>query len=164
MSVHESRASQAPTDLERRRFLSWLTGVISGVIGVLLVVPLVGSFLGPAFTRKEELWPAIGPEDEITPTPKAFKFRYRETDGWRQTVVRRTVYALRDGPKILVLSNICTHLGCGVRWEPGKELYVCPCHNGFFSRTGEVASGPPPAPLERYRYRIRNGIVQVLVG
>jgi menaquinol-cytochrome c reductase iron-sulfur subunit len=164
MPVHGRDISESPTDLDRRRFLGWLTGVISGLIALLMAVPLVGSFLAPAFVRKQELWLDLASEDEVTETPKAFDFRYRETDGWRQTVERRTAYALRDRGSILVLSNICTHLGCAVRWDPSRRRYVCPCHGGLFTRTGQVAKGPPPRPLNRYTFRVRRGKVQIRIA
>jgi menaquinol-cytochrome c reductase iron-sulfur subunit len=131
---------------------------------VLVAVPLVGAFLGPAFVRKRDLWLPLGPADKITKTPQAFDFRYRETDGWRQSVVRRTAYALLDGGDIVVLSNICTHLGCAVRWDPSRNLYVCPCHGGLFDREGKVIPGtPPPRPLQRYRRRVHKGMLEIEV-
>lgn len=48
------------------------------------------------------------------------------------------------------LSAVCTHLGCIVTWQPREKIFLCPCHAGTFSPTGQVLAGPPPAPLPSY--------------
>jgi cytochrome b6-f complex iron-sulfur subunit len=53
----------------------------------------------------------------------------------------------------LVLSLVCTHLGCIVKWDPAAEAFHCPCHAGHFDKNGRVLSGPPPAPLERLAFK-----------
>jgi Rieske Fe-S protein len=52
------------------------------------------------------------------------------------------------------MSNICTHLGCRVRWIADQESFFCPCHNGVFDAQGSVVSGPPPRPLDRYEVKV----------
>jgi len=54
----------------------------------------------------------------------------------------------RDGQGALhARSAVCTHLGCIVHWNEAERTWDCPCHGGRFTPTGEVASGPPLAPL-----------------
>ena len=53
------------------------------------------------------------------------------------------------------MSNICTHLGCRVRWVSGQEEFFCPCHDGVFDIDGNVVSGPPPRPLEAFTVNLR---------
>ncbi|MFE9427650.1 Rieske (2Fe-2S) protein [Kitasatospora sp. NPDC006697] len=77
---------------------------------------------------------------------QAVAFDY-PTDRDRAMAVR-----LDDGT-LVGYSTVCTHLACGVLWQPGRgdegELY-CPCHDGVFDvRTGAVKSGPPPRPLPK---------------
>ena len=46
-------------------------------------------------------------------------------------------------------SAVCTHFACVCKWDPARELIVCPCHEGYFEPLeGQVVSGPPPLPLE----------------
>jgi cytochrome b6-f complex iron-sulfur subunit len=45
------------------------------------------------------------------------------------------------------LSLVCTHIGCTVRWEPERNRYACPCHEGLFDAQGAPISGPPTEPL-----------------
>ncbi len=51
-------------------------------------------------------------------------------------------------------SAVCTHLTCTVFYETDTETIFCPCHNGRFDMSGNVVSGPPPAPLESFRVEI----------
>jgi menaquinol-cytochrome c reductase iron-sulfur subunit len=48
-----------------------------------------------------------------------------------------------------------------VRWMEGADLFLCPCHGGVYYKDGNVAAGPPPAPLFRYAVRIENGEVKI---
>jgi cytochrome b6-f complex iron-sulfur subunit len=52
-----------------------------------------------------------------------------------------------------VLSLVCTHLGCIVKWHPEDESFSCPCHAASFDKTGRVTGGPPPAALERLPFK-----------
>ncbi len=61
----------------------------------------------------------------------------------------RKVAAYRgtDG-KVTLLSPVCTHLKCIVRWNPADQTWDCPCHGSRFKPTGDVFSGPAESPLE----------------
>jgi cytochrome b6-f complex iron-sulfur subunit len=60
---------------------------------------------------------------------------------------------MRQEDGFLVLSLVCTHLGCIVKWGAEKEAFHCPCHAASFDKNGRVTSGPPPAPLERLPFK-----------
>lgn len=57
----------------------------------------------------------------------------------------------------LAFSKVCTHLGCLVKYHPEKQLFICPCHAGIFDLEGNVVSGPPPKPLEKFAVRVEGG-------
>lgn len=63
-----------------------------------------------------------------------------------------------DAP--LVLSTICTHLGCAVDLVQGQ--LVCPCHGSTYSLDGTVRRGPAVKPLARYAARLEPGDVLVI--
>jgi Rieske Fe-S protein len=50
----------------------------------------------------------------------------------------------------VVLSAVCTHAGCTVRYDAPTDQAVCPCHGSRFTLSGTVAMGPAARSLERY--------------
>ena len=48
----------------------------------------------------------------------------------------------------------CTHLGCLVKYDQERQVFICPCHAGTFDLEGNVISGPPPKPLPRLSVRV----------
>ena len=50
----------------------------------------------------------------------------------------------------LAFSRVCTHLGCLVRYDQERQVFICPCHAGTFDLEGNVISGPPPKPLPKF--------------
>ncbi len=61
---------------------------------------------------------------------------------------RRAVYRGRDGV-VTVLSPVCQHLGCTVRWNAERHSWDCPCHGARYAPTGEVLEGPALRGLRR---------------
>lgn len=66
-----------------------------------------------------------------------------DVDGRRCAVFRD------DAGAVHVLSPVCPHLGCLVRWNGTARSWDCPCHGSRFAATGEVLEGPALAGLER---------------
>lgn len=51
---------------------------------------------------------------------------------------------------VQAVSDICTHAGCGVRYDHVNQVLVCPCHGSTFTLGGLVIQGPASRPLARY--------------
>jgi ubiquinol-cytochrome c reductase iron-sulfur subunit len=77
-------------------------------------------------------------------------------------------------PDILVLTGICTHLGCSPAFRPEsapadlgaswKGGFFCPCHGSRFDLAGRVYKGvPAPSNLEVPPYRYLSD-TRVLIG
>src|SRR4030042_3925558 len=60
---------------------------------------------------------------------------------------------MRSEDGLQVLSLVCTHLGCIVKWHADDESFSCPCPAATFGKTGRVTGGPPPAPAERLPFK-----------
>jgi menaquinol-cytochrome c reductase iron-sulfur subunit len=152
--------------LTRRRFLGYLGGLLSGVVAAALALPLARFYVGNAFKARQARWLKLGPANDIRPTePKLFRVSYPEEDGWHETTARQDVYAVTaNGQDFVVLSNVCTHLGCPVHWDDKVRHFLCPCHGGEFAADGSVLHGPPPRPLIRLAHKIEDGVLYVQAG
>jgi Rieske Fe-S protein len=153
--------------LSRRNFLAIATGAIGAVIGVVIAIPAVAYVVGPALKRKtSENWVRLGPTSKVElGTPTLFKTSIERQTGWILTEEELSIYILtEDGRDYIALSNVCTHLGCRVRWITDQGQYFCPCHNAAFDKIGQVVSGPPPRPLDRYETKVEDDQLYILVG
>lgn len=60
--------------------------------------------------------------------------------------------ACRDhAGQLHVVSAVCTHMGCLVRWNGLEMSWDCPCHGSRFSIEGRVLEGPAQHDLSRPR-------------
>ena len=64
---------------------------------------------------------------------------------------------------IIAFSATCPHLGCSVKWESKKDIFLCPCHMATFDKNGKVLEGPPPRPMDQYKVVIEGNSVFVFV-
>lgn len=73
-------------------------------------------------------------------------------DGYMTRRVKERFAVVRDGRAasgLAALATTCSHLGCGVSWDRGRNAFLCPCHGGVYGPDGAVLAGPPPRPLMR---------------
>jgi len=73
------------------------------------------------------------------------------------------VIVINQGGNYIAVAQRCTHQGCTVAYNNGSKHLVCPCHGGTFDLTGNVVSGPPPAPLKTYTVT-QNGNILTISG
>lgn len=154
-------------NLSRRDFLGIATGTIGAIIGLGLAIPGVAYILGPALKREQrEEWIRLGSASKVElGTPTLFKVRVEQQTGWITDTREISTYVLtEDGQNYVAMSNICTHLGCRVRWIEDQDQFFCPCHNAIFSKDGEVVDGPPPRPLDRYEVKVEDDQLYILGG
>ncbi len=137
-------------DTPRRRFLEWGVWGILGTIGAALASVLGAAVILPALEQRGKRSFVLGELEKLSPTPQRFDLVFEESQGWWSERRSEAYYAARDaGGKIVVMSSVCSHLGCTVRWEEKSRHFICPCHGGIYDDGGQVVSGPPPAPLKR---------------
>jgi Rieske Fe-S protein len=144
--------------MSRRTFMSRATLAIVAGIGALMGVPTIAYLVSPAKARGGlgvDPIP-IGSVGKVPiGEPTLFKAAVERKTGWVTQSEELAFYVLtEDGRDFIAMSNVCTHLGCRVRWVDDEEQFFCPCHNGVFSKNGTVISGPPPRALDRFELSV----------
>ena len=147
-------------DISRRKFLSRAIVLIGGAVAAAIGVPAIAYVTAP--TRQQaagEGLVGLGPAASVeVGVPTLLKATVERQTGWLTDTQELSVFVTTDnGVDFVALSNICTHLGCRVRWVGDQGEFFCPCHNGVFSADGAVVSGPPPRPLDRYDTVVQDG-------
>jgi menaquinol-cytochrome c reductase iron-sulfur subunit len=151
--------------VNRRRFLDWIVRGVTGSIAAVLGILGGGAALSVPARRQEDGWVDAGALEAILRgRPLEVALSVHREDGYRTMLDRRVVYLVRDGDAIRAYSATCTHLGCRVSWHDDAGEFRCPCHGGRFTRTGSVAGGPPPRPLDEVAVRLDAGRVFLRVG
>ncbi len=157
--------------LTRRGFVLRLLAGVGGVLAAALVVPAAGFAAGPAIAGRLR-WPFLG--GSVPPTPRATGWRAIGPVGDFELGVPKlvpvtlpvkvegaveptqvAVYVVeQDQADAVILDIHCTHMGCPVAWSDGAKRYLCPCHGGAFTATGDPVAGPPPRPMDRYQTQV----------
>lgn len=151
--------------IDRRQFMRWVTGAISAVIGLGLGIPGIAYIVGPSLKKVEaQNWISLGSIAKVElGIPTLFKTKIQRQTGWIVNEEEISVYVLsEDGRDFIAMSNICTHLGCRVRWIEDRDEFFCPCHNGVFDKDGEIVAGPVPRPLDRFETMVEDGQLFIL--
>lgn len=146
-------------DISRRDAMKMAISLIGGLLGTALGIPAIAYIIGPALKTDQANWIRVSSLSTIElRTPMLFKPKVTRQNGWMVEEEEVGVYVLtEDGSNYIALSNICTHLGCRVRWIAEREQFLSPCHNGVFDKYGYVISGPPPRPLDEFVTKIEDG-------
>jgi Rieske Fe-S protein len=63
--------------------------------------------------------------------------------------------------RFTVFDARCTHLGCPLSWSSASREFLCACHGAVFDERGEVTDGPAPRPLDRYDWKVEDGVLYV---
>ncbi len=145
--------------INRRNFLSIATLAIGGFISAAMGIPAIAYIIGPSMQNtKTQKWTRLGATTKVElGTPTLFKVKFERQTGWIVDERELSAYVLTDnGRDFVAMSNICTHLACRVRWISNREQFFCPCHDGVFDKEGNVVSGPPPRPLDRYEIKVED--------
>jgi menaquinol-cytochrome c reductase iron-sulfur subunit len=152
--------------LSRRDLMKAAIAGIGGLIGASIGLPAIGYVVGPALKKAADEWIQLGPVGKVElDNPTLFKTTIETQTGWLSTQEEISAYILtKNGQDFVAISNICTHLGCRVRWIADQDGFFCPCHNGVFAKDGTVVSGPPPRPLDRFEVKVEDGVLFIKRG
>lgn len=153
--------------ISRRDILGLAVFAIGGLIGLGYLIPAIAYIISPARQKSDlEDWIRLGAASKVEMgTPTLFKANIERQTGWIINKGEISVYVItEDGRDFVAMSNICTHLGCRVRWIDDQDSFFCPCHNAVFDKEGQVVSGPPPRPLDRFDTKVENDQLYFLLG
>jgi menaquinol-cytochrome c reductase iron-sulfur subunit len=160
-----SAPAEIHEQMERRSFLGFLLTAIGGAIGAAMVIPLVRFATFPLRSSAGQVsWTDVGKIEEFQSlnAPVAHTIDIQTIEGWRSSVVQNSVYVVPNGSGSLkVLSSVCPHLGCAVRWVDKADRFICPCHGGTFTKSGERVSGPPLRGMDELENEVENGMLKV---
>ena len=152
----------------RRHFLKVAAILgIGGAVSAGIGIPGIAYVVEPAVKQVDnEEWIHLGSTSKVQlGTPTLFSAKIETKTGWVTNIKEILVYVYTEnGHDYIALSNICTHLGCRVRWIDDQQKFFCPCHNGVFDKQGNVLSGPPPRPLDQYEVKIDQNEVLIKAG
>jgi cytochrome b6-f complex iron-sulfur subunit len=130
--------------MTRRTFINTFLGGSLAATAAAFLYPLLRYIWPPRQQEVVQRRVAAAKTGELA--PNSFKiFRFGDAPG-----------ILIDSPdgQLVAFTAVCTHLSCTVRYDADSGTIYCPCHNGRFDLTGNVISGPPPAPLEAYEVEV----------
>lgn len=160
------RPAESAAVLTRRAFLNRLSLILSGLIALVLSVPILAYLLTPLLRRAPRVWVNVGLLDQFA-VGQTVQVAIEDPSPlpWAGQTTRTSVWLRREGlTEFIAFAVNCTHLACPVNWRAEARLFLCPCHGGVFYADGRVAGGPPPRPLVRYDVRVQDDVVQVLTG
>jgi cytochrome b6-f complex iron-sulfur subunit len=144
LDSHHEEAPDRPGDPQRRWFLQWsFFGLVLAAAG--MAANVVIRYLMPTPAKLREAKELTIPVAQVA-KGSAISVQYQN----------QPVIVLHTDQGITAFNATCTHLGCLVKWLPQKNEFLCPCHAGRFSPTGQVLGGPPPEPLHRIDIEIRD--------
>jgi cytochrome b6-f complex iron-sulfur subunit len=133
--------------IDRRKFFS--TTAVGWTLFSLCCAGLASIFGGSLIPRVDFGKPQtfnIGPRDKYFANSVNADF-----------LLSHRIWVVCNNEKLVVLSAICTHLGCTPIWEENGNKFKCPCHgSGFYGpKAGENVGvnfeGPAPRALERFK-------------
>lgn len=169
--------------MERRNFLKWFPVAVVGFVGlaVNLLNKMFAYIVGPKLSPTEE---AKLIEEKIASFERhSYSDKLREerllnhkiyicnvSDLKKKSGLRFVDFNskpalafLGKDDKPVLISSVCTHLGCTVQTNLQNGKLYCPCHLGYFElETGKVLAGPPPQPLPMIPFVIENEKVYIV--
>jgi Rieske Fe-S protein len=163
----------------RSKFLEASLIGLSGALGAVLTLPVLGFMVLPSFTDVETDDADLGPLENFP--EDEFVIATYLANPEQGEVTRRTAFVRNNGPSeagepsFTILYSRCVHLGCPV--QPNGPIdeeattkvgdvelrpvlaqsFGCPCHGGQYDAEGNRTAGPPVRSLDRYTFSIRNG-------
>jgi len=161
--AEDNAAAPDRTESTRRRFMLWALGILTSLCGVIVGMPLIGSFVGPAFRTTRPRWIKVADVGALpVGQPISLRVVDEQVDAYiRESAIRQFWAVKHSEAAVTVFSPTCTHLGCQYTWNPASGHFECPCHGSVYAPDGTVLGGPAPRRLDTLPTRIENGGLSV---
>ncbi len=168
--IRRARLILVSAPVTRRRFLSGTLGWVTAAIAAALGVPAVVAAVSPALRKEQRGWSPIGKLGDPDPgepdlaeegKPMLTHFTALVEDAYLSAQPQNVpVFVVNRGDGQFTVFDVrCTHLGCPISWKEDEQEFLSPCHGGVFDAEGRVLAGPPPRPLDRYEFRVGDGVL-----
>ena len=129
-----------PSGLDRRGFLDTLLG--AGFVSTIVAMAYpVWRYLIPPASAEPVTQSVVAAQATQLKANTGLLFKFGSRPG---LLIRN-----QEG-ELQAFNAVCTHLDCTVQYRADTSQIWCACHNGFYDLSGNVVSGPPPRPLERF--------------
>ncbi|MHB8068886.1 MAG: 2Fe-2S iron-sulfur cluster-binding protein [Desulfobaccales bacterium] len=150
---------------DRRTFLCQVGVGLLGAGAALIVGGVAATTAVGHIAKADKIWLRAASLDQIPLGDiTTLMLRYDLKNGLYTQKSEVPVLVSRTDRGVICFKASCTHLGCMVKWDALAGRFRCACHGGIFDREGKVLAGPPPRPLDRYRFKVDSGHLIVEVG
>ncbi|MEX1368571.1 MAG: Rieske (2Fe-2S) protein [Nannocystaceae bacterium] len=144
----------APEDGSRRKFMVAGAGVVGACVAGVVVAPAVSILTSPLRVPTTSGSDAFIPVGRLTQfegtAPVKVDLYADKVDAWNRVVQVKvgSAWVQRREGELVAMSTVCPHLGCAIDYDADNDKFLCPCHDSFFSRQGEVETGPSPRGMD----------------
>jgi Rieske Fe-S protein len=152
--------------LPRRSFLVATSALVGAGVGAVVLVPASAVVLEP-LRRSAAAGPSrfllAGKREQFGPTPVKVDLFDERKDAWNRFPRAKigSAWVVEHGGEIVALSTVCPHLGCSIDYDARAGGFACPCHESFFTATGEATEGPSLRAMDRLEVAEEGGLVQI---
>lgn len=142
----------------RREFIKKSLYGIFLFFGLGFLIPGI-RLLSPLGEGKKDFvyFPLVAEEEIPRSGVRKFEFTYDVSGKDRKA----RVFIVSSQKGTVILSAVCSHLGCLVNYHKERGEFICPCHGGRYNLAGERVAGPPPGPLNSLPFKFEKGMVLI---
>ncbi|MEY3221963.1 MAG: hypothetical protein RLZZ203_819 [Cyanobacteriota bacterium] len=137
--------------MNRRTFLAWVgVGSLASCFPIALAISSEPIDMANSSTRSEGFIP-VGTLQELKQKGSIFNSK----------IPALIILNPQNSQEIAAFNPTCPHAGCTVKWKPGKQEFICPCHESKFKANGQLSEGPAHEGLKRYIVKVEDNVILV---
>ena len=158
--------AQGEPDGGRRGMLKIGIGVLGAGVGAAVLGPIAGAVthpLGHATTTGSDAFIPAGTASMFGDAPTKVDLYSDKVDAWNRVVQVKvgSAWVVEAGGKLIALSTVCPHLGCGIDYDEAKGKFLCACHKSWFTLDGGIDEGPSPRAMDTLELQVEEQLVSI---